>query len=105
MNRLIKLLLLVVMFFSITHGVVLKDDFAKHCDMVEYLDEFEHPTNHHHDEHDNELCEEHFMFHISFLLPDRLTILEAYLLNSKIEYKLHLNDNFYKENSFRPPIA
>ena len=104
MNRLIKLLLLVVMFFSITHGVVLKDDFAKHCNMVEYLDEFEHPSNHH-DNHKGDCCEAHFMFHTSFLLPERLALLEAYSFNSPIEFKLHLNDVSYSENTFRPPIS
>ena len=104
MKKLINLLLLVVMSFSIAHGVVLQDDFAKHCSVAEYVDEFSHPADHH-DEHDSELCESHFIFHISFLLPDRLTLLEAYSFNSPIEYTLHLNDVSSKNNTFRPPIS
>ena len=104
MNKLINLLLLTVMFFSVAHGVVLEDDFSKHCNVAEYIDEFDHPTTHH-DDHDSELCESHFMFHISFLLPDRLTPLEAYSFNSPIDYKLHLNDVTHQNNTFRPPIA
>ncbi len=104
MNKLINLLLLIVMFFSITHGVVLQDEFAEHCSVSEYIDEFSHPIDQH-DEHDSKICETHFMFHISFLLPDRLPLVEAYSFNSSIEYKLHLNDVSYKDNTFRPPIA
>ena len=104
MNKLINLLLLTVMFFSIAHGVVLENEFAEHCSVAEYIDEFNHPADHQ-DEHNSEICESHFMFHISFLLPDRLPLLESHSFNSTIEYKLHLNDVPYKENSFRPPIA
>ena len=104
MKKLINLLLLTVMFFSIAHGVVLENDFGTHCSVKEYVGEFDHAIKHH-DEHKADCCESHFMFHISFLLPDSLPLLESHSFNSEIEYKLHLNDITYKENTFRPPIA
>ena len=105
MKQLIHYLLLTVMLFSIAHGVVLRDDFDDHCSLQEYVTEFSQPIEHH-DEHKGDLCETHFMFHLSFLLPESV---EVHLVNasidSTIEYKLHLNDALFFNNTFRPPIS
>ena len=105
MRKLINLLLLTVMFFSIAHGVVFESDSANHCSVKEYVSEFDHAIAEHHDEHEDNCCETHFMFHLSFLLPDTLSLFEEIALDTTIEYHLHLNDTLYFNNTFRPPIA
>ena len=92
------------MFFSIAHGVVLEDEFRHHCTVQEYVGEFDHAIEHH-DDHKGDCCESHFMFHLSFLLPDTLSFFEQIALDTTIEYNLHLNDTLYFNNTFRPPIA
>jgi len=111
MNKLINLLLLVVMFFSIAHGVVLEDDLATHCSVQEYVAEFSAPStsiehyDKHHEDHDNELCETHFMFHISFLLPQNFSLFETAKEKNHLTSSLLINLSHYKNNTFRPPIA
>ncbi len=105
MRKLINLLLLTVMFFSIAHGVVFESDSANHCSVKEYVSEFDHAIAEHHDEHKDNCCEIHFMFHLSFLLPNISYFFEDIALSSTIEYNLHLNDTAYFNNTFRPPIA
>jgi len=106
MNKLINLLLLVVMSFSIAHGVVLNDDYkTNHCSVQEYVSEFSEPIIHHKNKHKNDACESHYMFHISFLLPDTFSLL---LVNKKIfirDSKLLTNTNTFPNNTFRPPIV
>jgi hypothetical protein len=92
------------MLFSIAHGVVLRDDFDDHCSLQEYVTEFSHPIEHH-DEHKGDLCESHFMFHLSFLLPELVLLLPNRSIESQIVYELHLNDAYYQKNTFRPPIT
>ena len=104
MKKLINLLLLTVMFFSIAHGVVLENDFGDHCSVKEYVSEFDHAIEHH-DDHKGDCCETHFMFHLSFVLPDNLSFFEQITLDTTIEYNLHLNNALYFNNTFRPPIA
>ena len=106
MQKIINLFLLVAMSFSIVHGVVLDRHADEHCSIQEYVAEFSMPDVHH-DEHENEndACDSHYMFHISFLLPDIFSLYELRqeafvlpLLSSK-------NHFLYKENTFRPPIV
>jgi len=104
MNKLINLLLLVVIFFSVAHGVVLQDDLAEHCSIQEYVGEFSAPIEHD-DNHDNELCETHFMFHISFLLPQNFSLFETAKEKNHLSSSLLINLSHYKNNTFRPPIA
>ena len=105
MRKLINLLLLTVMFFSIAHGVVFESDSANHCSVKEYVSEFDHAIAEHHDEHKDNCCEIHFMFHLSFLLPQTSALVEHISCSSTIEYNLHLNDTLCFNNTFRPPIA
>jgi len=104
MKQLIHYFLLTVMLFSIAHGVVLRDDFDDHCSLQEYVTEFSQPIEHH-DEHKGDLCETHFMFHLSFLLPESVVFFTNRSIESQIVYELHLNDAYYHENTFRPPIS
>ena len=92
------------MFFSIAHGVVLEDEFRHHCTVQEYVNEFDHSIQQH-DEHKGDCCKTHFLFHLSFLLPDTPSFFKHITLSSSIEYHLHLNDTLYFNNTFRPPIA
>jgi len=110
MKKLINLLLLVVMGFSVAHGVVFDAHEESHCSVQEYVAEFSAPI--HHDEfskieheHENDMCDSHFMFHVSFLLPINFSLFEpsssSFTPNSK-------NKSFsfsYQNNTFRPPIV
>ena len=105
MNKLINLFLLVVMSFSIAHGVVLDQHVDEHCSIQEYVAEFSTPDVHHDEhEHENDACDSHYMFHISFLLPDVFSLFE---MNQELfvsPLQLSTNHYSYKKNSFRPPI-
>jgi len=108
MNKLINLLLLVVMSFSIAHGVLLNDEHKdNHCSIQEYVSEFSEPIIHHKNthKHKNDACESHYMFHISFLLPNTFSL---FLVNKKIfisDSELLINTNTFPNNTFRPPIV
>jgi len=106
MNKLINLLLLVVMSFSIAHGVVLDRHADEHCSIQEYVAEFSTPDVHHNaNEHENDSCDSHYMFHISFLLPNAFSLFE--MNQEEFIYHTHplTNHYIYNKNSFRPPIV
>jgi len=103
MNKIINLFLLVVMSFSIAHGVVLDRHADEHCSIQEYVAEFSTP-NVHHDIHKHDACDSHYMFHISFLLPDTFSLFE---MNQEVfvpQPQPSTNHYAYNKNSFRPPI-
>lgn len=106
MKKLINLFLLSAMFFSIAHGVVLKQEYAfEHCSIEEYISEFSAPDVHeYHEEHENNACDSHYIFHISFLVPETFAL-------SEFQVKLSLLPTYnaqhlftYQKNTFRPPI-
>ncbi|CAA6803844.1 MAG: Unknown protein [uncultured Sulfurovum sp.] len=106
MNRLINLLLLVVMFFSIAHGVVLDDYAESDCSIKEYVTEFSTPHSHednHQDESD--VCSTHYMFHISFLLPESFQLFHSKVLTFVEIHEAKDNSSLFENNTFRPPIA
>jgi len=109
MNKLINLLLLVVMFFSIAHGVLLEDDYeANHCSIEEYVSEFSVPLAHdksHKYECHNNACEIHFMFHLSFLLPDIFSLSHMTEEEFTTSLQASINHYAYQDNTFRPPIV
>jgi len=109
MNKLINLLLLVVMSFSIAHGVVINNSNEEnHCSIQEYVSEFSLPHEHsesHEKKYAHDDCETHYMFHLSFLLPDVFTL--SPMVEEKFSTSLEaaLNHYAYQNNTFRPPIA
>jgi len=109
MNKLINLLLLVVMFFSIAHGVVLEDDYeSNHCSIEEYVSEFSVPLAHDKSykyESHNNACETHYMFHLSFLLPDVFAFSPITEEKFTTSLEVSLNHYTYQNNTFRPPIV
>jgi hypothetical protein len=105
MKKLISLILLIAISFSIAHGVVLDTHQDNHCSVQEFAEEFSHPIQHDIDDHDGDLCNTHFMLHISFLVPTSFSLLEVEQVEQIISGYLHLNDYHYQENTFRPPIG
>ena len=106
MNRLMNLLLLFVMGFSIAHGVVFDTHEDSHCSAKEYVAEFSAPIYHNESHHDeNDTCDTHFMFHVSFLLPSIFSLFELksdrFIPKSKNKSFPFLSIN----NTFRPPIV
>ncbi len=104
MKKIINLFLLAVMFFTITHEVVYAQHTDKHCNIEEYVAEFS-MFDVHLDEHEHKVCESHCMFHISFLLPDRLSLYEIEQNTSVLALLASKNHFLYQKNTFRPPIV
>jgi len=108
MKKIINLFLLVAMSFSIAHGVVLDThDEESHCSVQEYVAEFSAPVHEHEEEHEyaNDACDSHYMFHISFLLPESFSLYEV-KYNAFVLPLLSSQNHFsYQENTFRPPIV
>jgi len=106
MKKILSLLLLVVMSFSIAHGVVLDiHQDEQHCSVQEFVAEFSHPIQHDIDEHDGDLCNSHFMLHLSFLLPHHFALFEITQDEYQHQFKIPLSTYSHVNNSFRPPIA
>jgi len=105
MKKLINLILLIAISFSIAHGVVLDTHQDSHCSVQEFVEEFSHPIEHDIDEHEGDLCNSHFMLHISFLMPSIFLLLEIDKVENIEPFYTHLNHYSYQENSFRPPIG
>ena len=105
MKKLINLILLIAISFSVAHGVVLDIHQDEHCSVQEYVAEFSQPINHDMDEHAGDLCNSHFMLHISFLIPTSFSLLEIDKFRSIEPFYAHLNVYHYQENTFRPPIG
>jgi hypothetical protein len=104
MNKLINLFLLVVMSFSIAHGVVLDRHADEHCSIQEYVAEFSMPDVHQ-DEHKSDSCDSHYIFHVSFLLPDTFSLFEMNQEAFVTQIQPSINHYSYQKNSFRPPIV
>jgi hypothetical protein len=99
-NKIVLIFLLLSMSFSIVHGLVLGHDDA-HCGVESYLEEFDSPSDH----CDDDACNSHFMFHISYILPTQHTMLQEIQINlapktQLFKYNLNLLIEFFK-----PPIS
>jgi hypothetical protein len=105
MRKLINLFLLIVISFSVAHGVVLDTHQDEHCSVQEYVAEFSHPISHDIEEHDGDLCNSHFLLHISFLLPSIFSLVEVEKVAYIQPFHSKLNHYNYHKNTFRPPIS
>jgi len=105
MRKLINLFLLIVISFSVAHGIVIDTHQDDHCSVQEYVAEFSHPISHDIEEHDGDLCNSHFLLHISFLLPSIFSLVEVEKVAYIEPYHNLLNAYNYQKNSFRPPIS
>jgi hypothetical protein len=105
MKRLINIILFIAISFSIAHGVVLDTHQDEHCSIKEFVTEFSEPISHEIDEHKGDLCNTHFMLHISYLIPNKFYLCEIddneYVAPSKLLSYYYQN----LDNTFRPPIA
>ena len=104
MQKILSLLLLVVMSFSIAHGVILDIHQDEHCSVQEFVAEFSHPIQHDIDEHDGDLCNSHFMLHLSFLIPSSFILSDIKQETINLPFKPHLSTYSHVNNTFRPPI-
>ncbi len=105
MKKLLNLILLIAISFSIAHGVVLDTHQDEHCSVQEYVAEFSQPINHDIDEHEGDICNSHFMLHLSFLIPSSFSLLEVDRVENIEPFYTHLNHYYYQEKTFRPPIG
>jgi len=106
MNRLLKLLLLFVMSFSIAHEVVVSSHTESHCSAKEYVAEFSAPIQHDGEhEHENDVCDTHFMFHLSSLLSPLFSLFEIEQDNFQHYFQITFLCYSHVNNTFRPPIV
>jgi len=105
MKRLINLILLISISFSIAHGVLLDIHKENHCSIKEFAEEFSHPIEHELGEHNGDLCNSHFMLHLPFLIPTSFSLLEMKVLFAIEPFYTTLNHYYYKASTFRPPIG
>lgn len=101
MKKLLNLFLLTVMLFTITHEVVYAQHVDDHCSS-EHAFEISSDESHH---GENEVCENHCMFHAPFLLPKAFLLEEANLIELLNHAQIHYNSYIYPNNTFRPPIV
>jgi len=105
MTSIINLLILISISFSIAHGVVLnphKDN--NHCSIKEFVVEFSKPINHNKDENNKDLCDSHFMLHISFILPINFSLNFIQIVKNIPKSNPLIYNYLYLDNNFRPPI-
>lgn len=108
MKKIIAILLLIAMGFSILHAVVVDYNHKNHCEGIEYHDDssvhLEHDEEIEHHHNGGDVCETHFIFHLPFLVPEQKSFLTTLSLQKKIAYQIYLNDLSPKNSTFRPPI-
>jgi len=105
MKKILNLILLIAISFSIAHGVVLDTHQDSHCSIEEFISEFSEPIQHDIEEHKGDLCNTHFMLHLSFLLPNTFSLAEPNQEALIAEFKPLLYLFIYINNTFRPPIV
>ena len=106
MKKLISYILLIAISFSIAHGVVLDTHEDEHCSIQEFVAEFSEPVSHDDlHEHENDTCDSHYIFHVSFLLPDTFALFSLKREGFVFAPNFLFNPLFELDNSFRPPIA
>jgi hypothetical protein len=105
MKKILSLLLLIVMSFSIAHGVVLDIHKERHCSAQEFVAEFSHPIEHDIEEHNGDLCNSHFMLHLSFILPSNFLLSEIPKSNNTLIFIIPTQSYSHVNNTFRPPIV
>jgi len=104
----INILLITVISFSIVHEIVIDDYNDGHCLVSEHLLEYSQPVFHDNFEHaseDDELCEHHYIFHLSYILNFYQVVIDFHLKNQKPITVTKNYINSYKTTKFKPPIA
>jgi len=104
MTPLINLLILISISFSIAHGVIIDTHQDNHCSINEFVVEFSEPLTHDIEEHNGDLCNTHFMLHISFILPINFLLEAIKIDKDRVEINPFTYSYIYLDNTFRPPI-
>ena len=105
MKKLINIIILISISFSIAHGVVLDTHQDNHCSVSEFVAEFSEPITHEIEEHNGDLCNSHFMLHFSFILPTNFYLVEVDYPNTNLPINPFTYNYIYLDNTFRPPIV
>jgi hypothetical protein len=105
MKKLINLILLIAISFSIAHGVLLDTHQDEHCTVQEFVAEFSEPIVHDLDEHEGDICNTHFMLHLSFLVPINFSLFEINLTEFISPSPFFTYHYIELDNTFRPPIV
>jgi len=103
MNRLINILILIAMSLSIAHGVVFNMHNDEHCTAQEFSIEMSQPLVH--DGDSDDMCSIHFIFHLSFLVPEEFYLPQSSNHKEAIYPLMDFYPLSFPNNSFRPPIS
>lgn len=108
MKRLTSILLFITMSFSILHGVVVDYSHENHCDSSEYTEDFSVSIHYDGETHEHEsdtLCDSHFMYHLSFLVPQNFLLDE---INQEISLPIGSILSYFltpRDKALKPPIV
>lgn len=98
-KKLVLLVLLLVMSFSLVHEFAFAYFDDDHCTTSEYIAELEGPTEH------GDICDIHYEYHNAYILPQNNTVLHEI----RISYKQVSRDYSYLFKTYsktiKPPIA
>ncbi|WP_321779485.1 hypothetical protein [Sulfurimonas sp.] len=97
--KLINILLLLILCFSISHGFIIKNE--QHSDALEYVSEFSHDV---HDEL-NKSCDFHCEFHTSYILTDIFFLKTNHTPTLKVSSITKLYFYHPSESFLKPPIC
>ena len=99
MKILISLALLFSFAFSTVHEYVFTFYDTESCDITEYVNELNAPSNH------GDICDIHFMYHQVFILTSYIPLPQNLSIDSKRE---HINESYTFKTTLKftkPPIA
>ena len=101
-RKLVSILLLLLMSFSMLHAFIISFLDEHHHDVTEYIQEFYQLSSH---DEMGDVCDIHHEFHMVYLLPE-LTLLQAQVLLGSSLVIHPLSYQFQTVNDFlKPPIS
>lgn len=104
-RKLLSLLLLLALGFSIVHefAIVLHEEAHGHRDIAHYVKEFSEPVSDTGDK--NDLCESHYLFHISFIISAPVNFVVSRQIQSTPKKIPALYPSSIPQKFLKPPIA
>ena len=99
-SRMVKLLLLLALFFNIAHAsVIASEEHCVHESMSEYVQEMDHGTE------CDDLCHFHHLFHFSAIIAPVVQYLPTVGHTEQPDAKLLAYHPPFRETENKPPIA
>jgi len=97
-KRLLIFILLFTIGFEILHAFTFAEIDTNSCTVQEYTEEFKQPTN------KGDICDIHFEYHISYILPDSINSITYIETKTPIQVTKQVFQTKNTVSLFRPPI-